>query len=83
MTIELVVPHTHETFENYVRYHERNVLEGILNNWMFCAIWLSCVFIQLLLVEASALGDCKSTKQWGLDMPFMATHLTGEQWGIL
>ncbi|XP_046853514.1 plasma membrane calcium-transporting ATPase 1-like [Xenia sp. Carnegie-2017] len=46
---------------------QRNVFEGIFNNWIFLVIWFGTVFVQVILVEFSGHAfRCKSlnAQQW-------------------
>ncbi len=62
-------------------YHEWNVLKGVERNPNFIIIWLICVFVQVMLVEAKAMGasdwDCNS-----YDLAFRTAHLYGSQWAV-
>jgi calcium-translocating P-type ATPase len=44
-------------------YHEWNALDGITTNIPFIIIWISCLGLQLLVVEAAALGGGSGTNK--------------------
>jgi len=52
-----------------------NAFSGLADNKVFCIIWVICVFVQVILVQASALWD-----DAGINKPFHTRALSGEQW---
>jgi magnesium-transporting ATPase (P-type) len=56
-------------------HHELNVFKGVLSNPLFCAIWLICVFVQVVMVEAAAVGGGS-----GENKGFKTTALDSGHW---
>jgi Ca2+ transporting ATPase len=56
-------------------HHELNVFKGLLSNPLFCAIWLICVFVQVVMVEAAAVGGGS-----GENKGFKTTALDSGHW---
>ena len=59
-------------------YHERHVLQGVFNNWLFVSIWVTCAVTQFFLVQGSSLGTECGDHNW----PISTTYLTPYHWII-
>jgi Ca2+ transporting ATPase len=55
--------------------HEFNVLAGVQNNISFCVIWLTCLVVQVVMVEIAALGGGT-----GENKGFKTRALSTDQW---